>query len=61
MEGSGLEELFEEVNAHNSVKHMITGKEVSRTIRAHKLTHSALIAHILHVVKENDSLSSDLW
>ena len=42
MKGSGLEELFSEVYAENSVEHMISGKAVSRSLRAHFLVESAL-------------------
>ena len=42
MAGSGLQELLETVYAGNSVKHMLSGKAVSRAIREHLLVCSAL-------------------
>lgn len=42
MAGSGLQELIETVYAANSVKHMLTGKAVSRAIRGHLLVYGAL-------------------
>ena len=43
MKGSGLEDLFEEVYAGNSVTHMFTGKAIARATRAHILAESALM------------------
>ena len=34
MKGSGLEDLFAEVYAENTVSHIISGKAVSRALRA---------------------------
>ncbi|KAG1697184.1 hypothetical protein GQR58_006011 [Nymphon striatum] len=42
MAGSGLQELLETVYAANSVKHMLTGKAISRAIRGHLLVYGAL-------------------
>ena len=48
MKGSGLEELFGEVYAENSVVHIIAaGEAVSRALRAHFLTESALMTLIV--------------
>ncbi|KAE8737145.1 hypothetical protein FOCC_FOCC017394 [Frankliniella occidentalis] len=47
MSGSGLEELWAQVYAVNSVKHMVTGKAYSRAVRAHFLTQEALGAMLL--------------
>ena len=44
MKGSGIEELFNEVYAENTVQHMISGKAVSRALRAHLHEESALIS-----------------
>ena len=41
MAGSGLQELLETVYATNSVKHILTGKAVSRAIRGHLLLYGA--------------------
>lgn len=42
MAGSGLQELLETIYAGNSVKHILSGKAVSRAIRGHLLVFSAL-------------------
>ena len=44
MKGSGIEELFNEVYAENTVEHIISGKAVSRALRAHLLAESAFIS-----------------
>ena len=43
MKGSGIEELFNDVYAENTVQHIISGKAVSRALRAHLLAESSLI------------------
>jgi hypothetical protein len=47
MKGSGLEELMAEVYAENSVEHMLSGKAVSRALRAHFLIKSSITYHCL--------------
>ena len=42
MEVSGMERLFEVVYARNTVPHIMSGKVVSRALRAHLLVESAL-------------------
>ena len=42
MKGSEIEELFNEVYAENTVRRIISGKAVSRALRAHLLAESAL-------------------
>ena len=44
MKGSGIEELFNEVYAENTVQQIISGKAVSRALRAQLLAESALIS-----------------
>ena len=44
MKGSGIEELFNDVYAENTVQHIISGKAVSRALRGHLLAESALIS-----------------
>ena len=44
MKGSGLSDLLEMVYATNSVKHIISGKAVSRALRGHFLVESALMS-----------------
>ena len=55
MSGSGLEDLFAEVYAENSVTHMISGKAIARATRAHILTESALMLLLLQEIKEQSS------
>ena len=47
MKGSGLEEAMELVYAENSVRHIISGKAVSRALRAHFLAESALVNKLM--------------
>ena len=47
MEGSGMERLFEVVYARNTVPHIMSGKVVSRALRAHLLVESALTCVLL--------------
>ena len=47
MKGSGLEDLFAEVYAENSVTHMIAGKAIARATRAHILAESALMSLLM--------------
>jgi len=57
MKRSGLEELFAEVYAENSVEHMVSGKAVSRALRAHLLTESCLTCLLFEEIsiQEQDS------
>ena len=50
MSGSGIEQLFSEVYAENSVVHMMPGKAVSRALRGHFLVGSELTSIILETV-----------
>ena len=65
MAGSGLSELLEIVYAPNSVKHMLTGKALSRAVRAHLLVYAALHtmlladAYNLPVPTDNDNGESN--
>ena len=43
MKGSGLEELFSQVYAEHTVVHMVSGKAISRALRAHLLAESSLV------------------
>ena len=52
MKGSGLEELFAEVYAENSVVHMFSGKAISRALRAHILAESALTTMLINILIE---------
>ena len=42
MAGSGLQELLEVVFASNALRHMLTGKAISRALRVHMLVDAAL-------------------
>ena len=50
MEGSGLDRLLEAVYAKNTVPHIMSGKAVSRALRAHFLVESALTTLVLEKV-----------
>ena len=47
MNRSGLEELFQEIYALNSVSNFLSGKNTARAIRAHTIAHSALMTIFL--------------
>ena len=56
MVGSGLEEVFEETYYEDTVKHIFSGKAVARALRAHMLTQSALISHLLNSLVDEGEL-----
>ena len=58
MTGSGLEELFEEVYAEHTVKHMIFGKAVARSLRAHLMTQSVLVGHLIEILVEEKKIDA---
>ena len=47
MAGSGLQEVLEVIYAGNAVKHMLSGKAISRAVRGHLLIDAALHAILL--------------
>ena len=51
MDGGGLELLWEQVYASNSVSHMMTVHAYSRALRAHFLTSSALVSFLINSLK----------
>ena len=53
MKGSGIEELFNEVYAENTIQHIISGKAISRALRAHLLAESALVSMLMETVIED--------
>eukprot|EP00794_Sanderia_malayensis_P012470 gene12470-13758_t len=59
MKGSGIEELFAEVYAENSVEHIISGKAVSRALRAHFLVESALKCLLFEIAKDDFEIGVD--
>ena len=56
MSGSGIEELFSDVYAENSVTRMMSGKAVSRALRAHFLAESALESLIIEKLISNKNV-----
>ena len=52
MKESGIEELFKETHTENSVVHMMSEKAVSRALRAHLLTESALTTLLTEILTE---------
>ena len=48
----GLEELFAKVYAENSVVHMLSGKAISRALRAHFLAESSLTTMLINILIE---------
>ena len=64
--GSGLQELLEVVFAGNAVRHILTGKAISRAVRRHMLVDAALntilVAKAYHIplpTKETDEPKRD--
>ena len=47
MKSSGLEDAIEQIYAKNTVPHIISGKAISRAIRAHFLVESALVSKLM--------------
>ena len=47
MESSGIEDVLESVYGSNTVKHILSGKAISRTLRGHFLLQSALTINLL--------------
>ena len=54
MAGSGLEEMFEQCYATNVIPHLMSGKAISRALRAHFMVESALEIKLLEVLTERD-------
>lgn len=54
MEGTGLQELLEEIYASNTTPHILSGKAISRAVRAHSLIESAL-----HIILHKEIFSVD--
>ena len=61
MKGSGLEELFAEVYAEHTVVHMISGKAISRALRAHFLVESALVTLLVTMMREEEAVGEMDW
>lgn len=58
MDGSGLRDVFDLMYASNTTPHLLSGKAISRAIRAHIIVESSLFAvinnNILSVTNENE-------
>ena len=50
MENTGLSTALEEIYGENTVKHMLTGKATSRSIRRHFIVESALITFLFSTI-----------
>ncbi|KAK3924188.1 tRNA (guanine-N(7)-)-methyltransferase [Frankliniella fusca] len=60
MDGSGLEDLWAQVYAPNSVKNMMDAKEYSRALRAHSLTQEAVGALLLDSAALEDAAKAKI-
>ena len=60
MKGSGIEDLFIEVYAENSVNHILLGKAVSRALRTHFLTEAVVVTFLLIQVFDNDMIETKI-
>ena len=58
MKGSGIEDLFIEVYAENTVSHIMSGKAVSRALRGHFLTEAGLVSLLLEQVFDDHTIES---
>ena len=59
MKGSGLQDLFGEVYAENSVTRLISGKAIARSIRARTLAESALMTLLLEKLIEDKKVDCE--
>ena len=61
MKGSGIEESIEQIYAENTVQHIISGKAVSRALRAHFLLESSLVNRLMVALidMEDDDTSEE--
>ena len=57
MNGSGLEEAFEEVYSEDKIKHILSGHAAARTLRAHILAQSAFVSQISNTLIDEGNLS----
>ena len=55
---ANLRRLFIEVNAENTVSHIMSGKAVSRSLRSHFLTEAVLITLLLEQVFDSDMIET---
>ena len=59
MKGSGLQDLFGEVYAENSVTHIISGKAIARSMQVHTLAESALMTLLLEKLIEDTKVDCE--
>ena len=60
MSSSGIEQVFQNIYGENDVKHVLTGKAVSRESRAHIVMESALMIILQEFSLTKDDSSVDL-
>ena len=58
MNGTGSSELLTTVYGESSVKHILSGKVISRALRAHLLVHAALMGKIIEAVLTDQQKSN---
>ena len=56
MEGSGLEDVFSLVYAEHTVIHMMSGKALSRSLRAHFLVQSSLVTLMISALADEGAI-----
>ena len=56
MKGSGIEDLFAEVYAENSIPHIMSGKAIARSLRAHLSVQSALMTLLIQSSKDEEDM-----
>ena len=61
MAGSGIESLWETVYSANTVVHMMTGHEYSRSLRVHFLKQLAIAVLVLEGASVSCNTTSNLW
>ena len=54
MKGSGIENLFAEVYAENNIPHIMSGKAIARSLRAHLSVQSALMTLLIQNLKDEE-------
>ena len=57
MDGSGISSVLETIYGENSVKHILSGKAISRAIRGHLLVASALFKKLTELIFSEESSS----
>ncbi|GBO01717.1 hypothetical protein AVEN_1095-1 [Araneus ventricosus] len=60
MNGSGLKELLNTINAFNSIEKITAGHAYSRAVRAHMLTHLSIAKIVLQSIDFTPDLSAEL-